>query len=416
MNRRNFLKHSGLGSLPLVTGGLAGLGFTSVTEGTGGNMATETSAAAGPAGEVETAAGTTDAEIAINFTRDGIGYTPAEYISKLDEINKAHPVRPDFYGARGTVDELLKKFIEITGKEAAIFMPSGTLANQLAIQVLSGENTKVFVQETSHVYRDEADAAQSVFSKRLWPLAKGKHAFTLEELQTEMTYIAKEEYFKTGVGAISIEIPVRRCDAQVFSLDEIKRVSAWCKEKGYKLHLDGARLHLASAWSGVSVREYSGFFDTVYLCLYKYLGASSGAVLCGPKSVIDPMEHLVKVHGGAMYQNWTNASIALHNLQDIELRLQQTRERAEKLFASLNKVPGIRITPVPQGCNIFYMRLEKGYDLTTFARSLAEKHAIRIPTPEEDGASRLHVNESLLLRDEASVADAFRATLLLAKA
>lgn len=413
MNRRNFLKHSGLGSLPLVTGGLAGLGFTGVAEGTGSDATVETSAAAG-ATAVATAMA--DAEIAINFTRDGIGYTPAEYISKLDEINKAHPVRPDFYGARGTVDELLKKFIEITGKDAAIFMPSGTLANQLAIQVLSGENTKVFVQETSHVYRDEADAAQSVFSKRLWPLAKGKHAFTLEELQTEMTYIAKEEYFKTGVGAISIEIPVRRCDAQVFSLDEIRRISAWCREKGYKLHLDGARLHLASAWSGVSVREYSGYFDTVYMCLYKYLGASSGAVLCGPKSVIDPMEHLVKVHGGAMYQNWTNASIALHNLQGIDERLQQTRGRAERLFANLNKVPGIRITPVPQGCNVFFMRLEKGYDLTAFARSLAEKHAIRIPTPEEDGASRLHVNESLLLRDEASVADAFRATLPLAKA
>lgn len=391
------MKHSGLGSLPLMTGGLAGLSFTAAERGDTGEHAA-------------------DGEVAVSFARDGIGYTPAEYISKLDEINKAHPVRPDFYGTRGTVEELLRKFMEITGKEAAIFMPSGTLANQLAIQVLSGENTKVFVQETSHVYRDEADAAQSLFGKRLWPLAKGKHVFTLEELQTEMTYIAKEEYFKTGIGAISIEIPVRRCDAQVFPLDEIKRIAAWCKEKGYKLHLDGARLHLASAWSGVSVQEYSSYFDTVYLCLYKYLGATSGAVLCGSKSVIDPMEHLVKVHGGAMYQNWTNASIALHNLQGLEERLQQTRERAERLFASLNKMPGIRVTPVPQGCNIFYLRLEKGYNLTTFARSLAEKHAIRIPTPEDDGASRLHVNESLLLRDEASIADAFRATLPLAKA
>src|ERR1700731_1528232 len=123
MNRRNFLKNSGLGSLPLVTGGLAGLAFRPETEGVG----------------TDTAAG----EVMVNFTRDGIGYTPAEYIGKLQEINTAHPVKPDFYGARGTVDDLLKKFAELTGKEVAFYMPSGTLANQLAIQVLSGENTKV---------------------------------------------------------------------------------------------------------------------------------------------------------------------------------------------------------------------------------------------------------------------------------
>lgn len=403
MNRRNFLKRSGAGTLPLITGGLAGLAFR------GGDAKD-----GAPEGAVMEGVAA-DAPAPVFLTRDGLGYTPADYIAKLDQINKARPVKPDFYGARGTVEELLKAFTEMTGKEAAIYMPSGTLANQLAIQVLSGENSKVFVQETSHVYRDEADAAQSLFGKRLVPLAKEKYAFTLEELQQEVSYAAHGEYFKTGIGAISIEIPVRRCDAQVFPIEELKKISAWCREKGYKLHLDGARLHLASAWSGVSVREYASYFDTVYMCLYKYLGAASGAILCGPKAVIDPMEHLVKVHGGSMYQNWTNAAMALHTLDGIDERLRMAREKADRLFAALNKIPGVHVRPVPDGCNIYLMQVDKPYDGKTLAKVLREKYGVWTASPDEDGFSRVRISEGVAAMDEQAVAAAFKAALPLAK-
>lgn len=389
MNRRNFIQLSGLGSLPVVAGGWNGL----------------TGYATGVESQPEEA-------IPVSFVRDGPGFTPAEYVAKLQEINHLHPIQPDSYGEHGVVDELLKKFMAMTGKEAAIYMPSGTLANQLAIQVLSKGNSKVFVQETSHVYRDEADAAQSLYGKRLIPLAKGGFAFTLAELQTEVEYAVKGEYFPTGIGAISIEIPVRRSNYQVFPMEELKKISAWCREKGYKLHLDGARLHPASAWSGVSVREYSDLFDTVYICLYKYLGANSGAVLCGPKEVIEPMTHLVKVHGGSMYQNWTNAAMALHQLDGLEERLRATREKADKLFAALNGIPGIQVHPVPNGCNVFHLRTDAGYDGKALAILLAQKDKIRMPTPDEtDGAIHLHVNESLLQRDNESIIAAFKAAV-----
>jgi len=394
MNRRNFLQVSGMGSLPLVAGGWSGL--------------------AGYAGtaEAQAAGKLPEGKVIVSFARDGPGFTPAEYLARLQEINQAKPIEPDFYAEHGAVDALLKKFMEITGKEAAIYMPSGTLANQLAIQVLSRGNPKVFVQETSHVYRDEGDAAQSIYGKRLIPLAKGGFAFTLEELQKEVDYAEKGEYFATGIGALSIEIPVRRSNFQVFPIEDLKKISAWWREKGYKLHLDGARIHLASAWSGVSVRDYSALFDTVYICLYKYLGASSGAVLCGSKEMIEPMTHLVKVHGGSMYQNWTNAAMALHQLDGIELRLQATREKADKLFDALNTIPGIKVHPVPNGCNLFHLRTDKGVDGKALAKLLAEKDAIRMPFPDElDGAIHLHVNESLLLRDNDSIVAAFKAAV-----
>jgi threonine aldolase len=393
MNRRNFLRLSGLGSVPLVAGGWGGLVGEKLPAVLAGDNLPE---------------GSTP----INFVRDGPGLTPADYLNRLQEIHRLRPIEPDYYGERGTVDALLKKFMELTGKEAAIYMPSGTLANQLAIQVLSRGNPKVFVQETSHIFRDEADAAQTIYGKRLIPLARGRSAFTLEELRAETTYTEGAEAFAAGVGAVSIEIPVRRCNFQVYPLDELKKISAWCREKGYRMHLDGARLHLASAWSGVSVREYAALFDTVYMCLYKYLGASSGAILCGPKVVIAPMEHLVKVHGGSMFQNWTNAAMALHQLEGIEQRLQATREKAERLFQVLNTIAGLRVESIPDGCSLYHLRVDKGYDGTVLARTLVEKAAIRIPTPDGvDGAIHLHVNETLLLRDNESIVDSFKATM-----
>ena len=392
MNRRHFLRNSGLGTLPVVTG-LAGLSSRTAT---GDSPDAHPSAVDAPAGP------------AINFVGDSIGYTPAEYIARLAEIHKAHPIQRDFYATGGAVEELLKKFAAITGKEAAIYMPSGTLANQLAIHVLSGKNTKVFVQETSHVNRDEADAAQAVFGKRLIPLAKGRHSFSLEELQAEDDYIGKEEYFKSPAGAVSIENPVRRCDGKIVPLDEIKNISAWCREKGYRLHLDGARLHIASAYSGVPVAAYAAHFDTVYMCLYKYLGASAGAILCGEKAVIGQMEHLVKIHGGSMYQNWGNAAMALYQLEGIDTRLKLSREKADTLFARLNNLPGLKITSIPEGSNIFNLQVSKGGD---FRKVLLEQFAIRIGGPGEDGLIKLHVNESLLLRETDAIVQAFKTAL-----
>jgi threonine aldolase len=386
MNRRNFLRNSGLGSLPILTG----------------------------LGSIPLQAKAKDPKLptpVVNFSQDSAGYSTDEYISKLAEINKAHPIKRDAYGTGGVVEELLQKFIQITGKEAAVFMPSGTLANQLAIHVLCAGNTKVFVQETSHVFRDEADAAQSVFNKRLIPLAKGKHYFSAAELQEEAAYVKSGEYFKSPIGAVSIENPVRRSYGKIVPLEEIKGIAAWCKKEGYKLHLDGARLHFACTYAGVSVKEYASYFDTVYMCLYKYLGASSGAVLCGDKVIIDQMEHQIKIHGGAMYRNWTNAAIALSNLEGIDDRLKKSKEKADVLFSKLNEIPGIKVSAIPNGSNIFNLQLT-GHDAETFVQTLWDKHVIGISLPQEDGFIKLHVNESILLRDTEAIVRAFKSSAL----
>jgi threonine aldolase len=390
-NRRNFLKTSGLTLLPGILPALPAL-------------AGETNKYPSPAGEM-----------IVKFYGDGESFDGPAYWEQLQQANNKQPIKVDRYGSGGAVEELQKRFETITGKEKAIYMPSGTMANQLAIAVLSDENTKVFVQDTSHVYRDEADAAQSVFNKRLMPLAKNETYFTLDILKQAIENLGNEEVFKSGIGCVSIENPVRRTDERMVPLEEIKKISAYCRSNNIKLHLDGARIYMAAAWSGISVKEYASYFDTIYISLYKYLGASGGAILCGDKTVINKMPHLIKIHGGNMYGNWLNAAMAVHRLEGIEERLQQAIQRSTEIFASLNKINGIKINALDRGTNIYSMNLPQGVNMQKLADQLSSKYYIRIiPRADEKGNIKITVNETLLYRDTKYITDAFKEGLKMA--
>ncbi len=383
-NRRNFLRTSGVAVLPLIAPALA--------SGEAGQQPDPTSPV-------------------LKFFGDGEMFSPADYIRELQQVQTTTPIAPDRYGNGGSVEALEKKFSAITGKEASIFMPSGTMANQLAIAVLSGEKTKVFVQDTSHVYRDEADAAQSVFEKRLMPLAPGKPFFTAEELKLAIEGLPQQEVFDSGIGAVSIENPVRRSDGRIVPLEEIKKISEYCRAQKIPLHLDGARIYMASVWYGIPVKEYASYFDTVYISLYKYLGAGAGAILSGDKTFIGKMPHLIKIHGGSMYNNWANAAMALHRLEGMETRLRDAKKRAEEIFASLNQLPDTRITPLDGGTNIYEARFSKRVDGSKIQQALNKDYNIRMPRPDAEGKTFLMVNETLLYQDAAYVINAFRKVL-----
>ena len=238
--------------------------------------------------------------VPLNFAFDGPWYTPQAYMDKLQEIDRANPIEADIYSSGGVTRELEEEFARITGKEKAIYLPTGTMANQVAMKLLNGSHTKVIVPENSHIFRDEADAAQSVHGLRTIPLGKGRPYFDLPELKEAIAYLEENEVFKSGLGTVVIENPVRRADGTVVPIETIREITAYCKEKGYKLHLDGARLHIASAWSKVPVSEYSSHFDTVYISLYKYLNAAGGGILCGDAALIDQVPHWIKILGGKL--------------------------------------------------------------------------------------------------------------------
>lgn len=386
-NRRDFLKKCGLSTVPFLLP-TVGLNAMSWSENNKIDLIN-------------------NPEVAVNFIYDGLKLSPRQYLEKLTEIDQGESIEPDFYGNGGTTKELEERFAKLTGKEKAIYLPTGTMANQLAIKLLNGKNTKVIVPENSHVFRDEADASQSVHRLRLVPISKDRSYFQLDELVSTVKYINENEVFRSGLGTVVIENPIRRANGTAVPIETIKEVSAYCKNNGYKMHLDGARIHLASAFTNVSIEEYASYFDTIYVSLYKYLNATGGAMLCGDAEIIDQVSHQIKILGGTMYQNWNNTAIALHYLDGITERLNQVVVTANKLINELNKIDGISISSIENGTNIYNLKLADNISSKELTKKLFEEHNIRLRSSEND-IVRFAVNESLLTRDLQEIINAWK--------
>ena len=214
------------------------------------------------------ASAATDAPtLPVQANGDGIHHTPAEYSALLQKLSAG--IEADSYSRGGVVAKLEQSVAAALGKETAVWLSTGTLANHLAVRLLAGEKRRVVVQHECHLFNDCGDCCQTLSGLNLIPLARDQATFTVEDLEREAERSASGRV-SVPIGAIQIETPVRRKTGEAFDLGEMKRVSRWARERKINLHLDGARLYLASAYSGVPVREYAALFDTVYISMYKY--------------------------------------------------------------------------------------------------------------------------------------------------
>jgi threonine aldolase len=203
-----------------------------------------------------TGSGTTEDDRIVRLTGDGLGLTPKQYARVLARIVEERNVASDNYILGGVIDELEQQFARVLGKERAVFMPTGTLANQLAIRSLAGGSSRAIVQAESHIYQDSGDCVQTLSNITLMPLAPGRATFTATELD-QLLAQTRAGRVVSRVSVISIETPVRRRAGEVFDSAEMEKVIAAAKRDGIKLHLDGARLFIQAAYErrpGVALR------------------------------------------------------------------------------------------------------------------------------------------------------------------
>ena len=231
----------------------------------------------------------------VHFCSDGLALSPAEYAQLLSGLASDGGVTADEFSRGGIVATLEERMAAMLGKEMAVFIPSGTLANNLALRLLARRGRRVLVQRESHIYNDSGDCAHELSGLTLVPLAPERATFTLAEVAAEVAR-AEEGRVSTPVGVISIESPVRRVLGEAFDFAEMQRIVLFAREKQIGLHLDGARLFLASAYTGISPQRYAELFDTVYVSLYKYFNAAGGAILAGPRELLDGLYH----HAGCL--------------------------------------------------------------------------------------------------------------------
>jgi threonine aldolase len=287
---------------------------------------------------------------------DGVRHTPEEYVRLLAELTAHDGVAVDSYSLGGVVEKLETRMAAILGKETAVWLPTGTLANHLAVRLLAGNRRRVLVQAESHLQNDCGDCAETLSGLHLIGLAPGKATFTLAEAERAADD-AMLGRVATPVGALQIETPVRRKDGERFEFTEVQKICAWARQRGIGLHLDGARLFLESAYTRRPIKEYCDLFDTVYVSMYKYFNAAAGAVLAGPKALLADLYHTRRMFGGGLPHVWPYAAIALHYVAGFEERFRAgvaNSEQAMKLLASEGHFTFERI---PNGTNIFRMRV-----------------------------------------------------------
>jgi threonine aldolase len=350
---------------------------------------------------------------AIHFRSDGLGLSPVEYSQLLIRLAEDGGADADEFSLGGAVERLERRMAEILDKEMAVFMPSGTLANHLAVRLLARRGRRVLVQRESHLYCDCGDCAQELSGLTLVPLAGGRTSFTLDEVSLETAREAAGRV-RTPVGAISIESPVRRLHGEVFDILEMERITHFAREHGIGLHLDGARLFLATPYTGISPAMYAAPFDTVYVSLYKYFNAAGGAILAGPQHLLDGLYHQRRMFGGGLRQAWPYAAVALHYLDGFTERFAEAATIADELYGALARDPRVEIVRSPASTNVTRLRIHG-----TGAAALPERLALRgisIRPPffaSADSAEfELIVNETIRRRPVAELVTDFAEAML----
>ena len=289
-------------------------------------------------------------------TGDGIPHSPEEYARLLVQLTNDGAVTADSYSIGGVVEKIEARMAQILGKETAVWLPTGTLANQLAVRLLAGERRRVLVQAESHLFKDCGDCAQTLSGLHLIPLASGKATFTTKDVEAAAND-ARTGRVATPIGAIQIETPVRRRRGERFDFEEMKRIAAWARAEKIGLHLDGARLFLEAAYAGHTVDEYAAMFDTVYVSLYKYFNAASGAILAGPKALLADLFHTRRMFGGGLPHVWPYAAVALHYLDGFEKRFAAAVKNSEAVIQTLSRDSNFGVERIEAGTNIFRMRV-----------------------------------------------------------
>ena len=344
----------------------------------------------------------------MHFRSDGLALSPAEYARLLVQLAEDRGIPADEFSREGVVAELEQRVAALLGKEMALFLPSGTLANHLALRLLATSGHRVLVQRESHIYNDTGDCTQELSGLTLIPLAPQRATFTLAEVEAEIARLP-EARVSTPIGVISIKSPVRRLQGELFDFAEMQRIAAFAREQRIGLHLDGARIFLASAYTGISPANYAGLFDTVYVSLYKYFNAAAGAVLAGPRELIENLYHQRRMFGGSLRQAWPYAAVALHYIEGFGERFERAAAAADALFQALRRHPGCEVRRPAAATNVARLRVSGADAESLPERLLARGIAIRpaLHASPEGTEFELFTNETILRRPANEIVETF---------
>ncbi len=316
----------------------------------------------------------------------------------------------DHYGQGGVVTELESEIMLVLGKPAAVFLPSGTMAQQAVLRVHADRRRRrvIVFHPACHI-----DTHEGRGYERLHQLT-GRPAGERDRLLT----VADLDQVAEPVGALVIELPQRDLGGQQPDWAGLEAQAGWARERGAAVHLDGARLWESAAGYGKPPADVAALFDTVYVSFYKGLGALPGCCVAGPEDVVAEVREWRHRMGGTLFGLWPNAASALSCLARRLPMMPRYLSHTRAIAAALRDLPGVTIVPDPPQTPMLHLLLRTtADDFTAAARRLATEQGVwtwpaAISTPDP-GTQRveLAVGDATLALQPAEVRDFVRALL-----
>lgn len=291
-------------------------------------------------------------------------------------------VGDDVLGDDYTVKKLEEMASEITGKERALYVPSGTMANELAVKVWTNEGDEIILDSKSHIYSHEVSGI-SVISRILPKAIEFNDGIpNLNEIEDA---ILPKGLYNFGTKLICLENTHNHRGGVVIPIETFKELRNLANNYDVKIHLDGARIFNASIASGIKVKEYCKYVDSVMFCLSKGLSAPVGSILCGPKEFIETAHTWRRLLGGGMRQAGVIAAAGIIALTKMIDRLSEDHRRAKLLAKEIAQIKGLLLNPDKVVTNIVICR----YDyyclpMQGFISKMSDKGVLILPMSKNE--------------------------------
>jgi threonine aldolase len=282
----------------------------------------------------------------------------------------------DVFGDDPTTNELESRMAALLGKEAALFVPSGTMGNQVALASITQPGDEVILERQSHIFNYEVAAAPALSGVQFNALDGDRGVLTAAQVEP---YIRAENLHCPETRVIAIENTHNRASGRVYPFDEMKKIKTLAESRGLKVHLDGARLANAVVASGISFADYAACADTVSMCFSKGLGAPVGSIIVSDATTIQRARKKRKMFGGGMRQAGILTAAALYALDHHVDRLRIDHEHARRLGEIITSKEALELA-FPIETNIVIFRVGDAWGpVDAFLARLKEARILAVP-------------------------------------
>jgi threonine aldolase len=282
-------------------------------------------------------------------------------------------------GEDPTVNKLQDTVANLLGKESALFLPSGTMCNQIAYAVHCGAGDLILMDRTAHPLISEAGGAAVLARATMYPIDGTNGQFTAAQVAE---VVEAPTRYKPTFRLISIEQTTNKAGGRIWPLEQIQAVEQVARERGVLMHMDGARLLNAVVEAGIPAADYAACFDTVWIDLSKGLGAPVGAVLAGSKEFILEAWQWKQRIGGALRQAGIVAAAGIYALEHHVERMSEDHANAKRLALAIEGAPGIEIDASTVETNMVFFKIDAlGLSSSDFVNQLIERSGVRVSAP-----------------------------------